>query len=135
MRLQNAPTLAAGLYDVTSEQRMMIANPFSLLSDAQLDELVGRLTKSLCPSAIYLFGSHAVGVPTPDSDIDLMVIVEDEPATVEHHKRGRACLQGLGLPVELHICSRERFERFAGVIGSLQHDIQRKGVLLYAAET
>jgi predicted nucleotidyltransferase len=110
------------------------SNPFSSLSPESLAEPVQRLTAALHPYAIYLFGSHVHGVPQADSDIDLMVIVEDEPLTVEHHRLGYRCLRGMGLPVELHLCTRARFDRFANVIGSIQYDVRRKGVLIYAAE-
>ena len=113
---------------------MKRANPFSVLTDRELDPLVERLRAALRPVAIYLFGSHAVGVPKPGSDIDLFVVIEDEPVTIEHYKLGRACLRGSGQPVEIHLCSRHRFERYNGVVGSLQHDVKGKGLLLYAAE-
>ena len=104
------------------------------LHQDRLAEFVRRLVAALSPRTIYLFGSQLYGTPTRDSDIDIMVIVDDEPATIEHHRQGYACLRGLGLPVELHINSRSRHERFADVIGSLQHEIHRKGKLIYAAE-
>ena len=38
-------------------------------------EVVRRLVDEFHPEAIYLFGSHAWGKPTADSDLDLLVIV------------------------------------------------------------
>ena len=105
------------------------------LDENRLAEIVERLVAALSPRSIYLFGSQLYGTPTRDSDIDIMVVLEEEPTTIEHHRQGYACLRGLGLPVELHITSRSRHERFAEVIGSLQHEIHRKGRLIYAAET
>ncbi len=34
-----------------------------------------RLVYTFAPEAVYLFGSHAWGEPTQDSDLDLLVIV------------------------------------------------------------
>ena len=39
-----------------------------------LEEAVERLKKEFQPEEIYLFGSHAWGTPSEDSDVDLMVI-------------------------------------------------------------
>jgi predicted nucleotidyltransferase len=103
--------------------------------DDRLAGIVSRLVTALSPRAIYLFGSQLSGLAHRDSDVDIMVLMEDVMPGVELHKRGYACLRGLGLPVELHFSSRERFERFAEVVGSLSREIHRKGVLLYAAET
>lgn len=113
---------------------MKLANPFSTVSEEKLAKVVRRLAETLRPRAIYLFGSHARGVPRPDSDVDLMVVVDDASVTIEHHRQGYACLRSMGVPAELHFSSRTRFERYADVVGSIQHEIRRKGVLLYAAE-
>jgi predicted nucleotidyltransferase len=104
------------------------------ISDDRLAEVVRRLVAAVSPRAIYLFGSHVSGLAARDSDIDVMVILEDGPPKTDDFKQGYAALHGLGLPVELHFASRARFERFAEVIGSLSHEIHRKGVLLYAAK-
>lgn len=103
------------------------------LSEEQLAEIVRRLVSELSPLSIYLFGSQLYGTPHVDSDIDIMVVVDDVTAGVDLHRRGYECLRGLGLPVELHICDRTRFNTWAQVVGTLQREIQRKGRLLYAA--
>ncbi len=113
---------------------MKLANPFSSVTDEQLAEVVRRLAAALCPRAIYLFGSQARGVPRPGGDIDLMVIVDGEPSRLDLYRMGSAAIRELRLPVELHFSSGERFDRFADVFGSFQHEIRRKGILLYAAE-
>jgi predicted nucleotidyltransferase len=41
---------------------------------------VEKIVASLHPQKIILFGSYAYGHPTPDSDVDLLVIMEtDKP--------------------------------------------------------
>ena len=111
-----------------------VANPFRTIREQDLEEAVRRLVREFRPQAIYLFGSQVTGVPDRHSDVDIMVLVEDDSPTHEYYRRGYQCLRGLHVPIELHIASRSRFERFAGVFGSLQHEIQRKGVLLHAAK-
>ena len=37
-------------------------------------EVTQRIVSTLNPEKIYLFGSHAWGTATPDSDIDLLVL-------------------------------------------------------------
>jgi len=105
------------------------------ITDERLAEIVSRIVTALSPRAIYLFGSQLSGLAHRDSDIDIMVVLEDLPPAGDDFKRGYAARRGLGLPVELHFASRGRFERFAEVVGSLSREIHRKGVLLYAAET
>jgi predicted nucleotidyltransferase len=43
-----------------------------------LPRVVKRIAKELKPQKIVLFGSYAYGTPTPDSDIDLLVIMDTD---------------------------------------------------------
>ena len=107
----------------------------SHLTDDRLAEIVRRLVAAFSPRAIYLFGSQVSGLACRDSDVDVMVVLEEAPPQANLFQLGYAALRGLGLPVELHFATRARFERFADVFGSLPNEIRRKGVLLYAPET
>jgi predicted nucleotidyltransferase len=113
---------------------MKPANPFSTLTETSLEEIVRRLVPALHPRLVYLFGSHARGVPHPDSDIDLMIITDSDDSHVELYRLGRQALRGAGLPVELHFSTAQGFNRYADVFGSFQHEVKRKGILIYAAE-
>ncbi len=44
---------------------------------------VERIVQELHPEKIILFGSYANGNPTPDSDVDLLVIMETDQARME----------------------------------------------------
>ena len=44
---------------------------------AELDRYISYISKMNGVLRIYLFGSYAYGVPTEDSDIDLLVIARD----------------------------------------------------------
>jgi predicted nucleotidyltransferase len=55
-----------------------------------LDEAVERIVEVAHPQAIILFGSHAEGRSHPQSDFDLMVIVDSErPGEIAGHLYGR----------------------------------------------
>jgi predicted nucleotidyltransferase len=41
-----------------------------------LPKAVNRLVTKLKPDKIILFGSYAYGNPTPDSDVDLLIVME-----------------------------------------------------------
>jgi len=102
--------------------------------EERLAEVVRRLAGALSPHCIYLFGSHAYGTPTADSDIDLMIVVDNADAlTIEDLQRAHRCLERTFLPFELHFRSRDRFHRYGSVRTSLEHDVLTRGRLLYAA--
>ncbi len=108
-------------------------NTLDQLTDEKLDELVRRLVDALHPLRIYLFGSHARGTAREDSDVDLLVIVDE--ATLERldaDAAGYRALRGMFLAVELHIVGRAEFERRLSRT-PFGREVLMTGRLLYAA--
>ena len=104
------------------------------LNPQQLAEIVRRLVEALSPRRIYLFGSQLYGEPTPDSDVDLMILLRDEEFSSEDQdQRGYRCLRGMFLPIELHFHGEREFERRATVANGFEHEVISKGLLVYAA--
>jgi uncharacterized protein len=98
-----------------------------------LSGIVRRLVDALAPRAIYLFGSHAYGTPTRDSDIDLLIVLDEIGSITDVARRGYGALFGLGLPIELHFVTGEKLERYAGVVGSFHREVKTRGRIVYAA--
>lgn len=112
----------------------MPRNATTRLSEAPLDEAIKRLADALSPRQIILFGSHVYGEPTADSDIDLLIVVDEaSQLTIEFQKRAHACLDGSFLPFELHFRSRQNFERRKRIRTSLEHEVSTRGRVLYGA--
>jgi predicted nucleotidyltransferase len=66
-----------------------------------LGDAVARIRSVCDPQKIILFGSQSAGVPTGDSDIDLMVIL---PTDELPHRRSlpiRKALRGISLPKDI----------------------------------
>ena len=105
----------------------------ALLSANRLNEIVDRLVKILSPLAIYLFGAQVQGTPHEDSDVDILVLVDDAHlAEPDLNERGYRALRSMFLPIELHFCGAQRFADAASVVGSFEHEVMSKGRLLYA---
>jgi uncharacterized protein len=99
---------------------------------ALLDEIRQRLVAALKPEQIILFGSHAYGEPTEDSDIDLLVIIaqSNEP----RYRRARPAyqaLRGLGVSKDVIVMTREEVEQQANVPHSIANQALRLGKVLY----
>jgi uncharacterized protein len=102
------------------------------INEFTLAEMVQRLVAEFAPEQIILFGSHAWGTPTADSDIDLCVIVSENSAfPLEQMKRAYRAMQGLRVAKDIIIRTREQFEASATVVASLDSQIKRKGKVLY----
>ena len=96
------------------------------------EEVVRRLVNEFQPEEIYLFGSHAWGKPTADSDLDLLVIVsQSRQKPIQRAIRAQRSLRGVKVPVDVLVKTRREFEAYSSVKASLEAQISREGKLLY----
>ena len=103
-----------------------------LREDAALAEVVRRLAEAYQPERIYLFGSKARGDTGPDSDYDLMVVVEasaDPP--YKRAQRAQELLWGIWTAVDVLVLTREEFEARRQLAGSLPATVLAEGRCLY----
>ena len=101
--------------------------------DRQLDAVVKRIVAAVHPLKIILFGAAARGEMTPDSDLDVLVVMPEgthRRHTVEYlHQR----MFGMELPVDIMVATPSDLERHRDNIGLIYRDILSEGKTLYAA--
>lgn len=97
-----------------------------------LEKAVERLKAEFQPEEIYLFGSHAWGTPTEDSDVDLMVIVpSSDERDIKRMQRAHGCLGGMGFPKDVLVPTRAQVDRYKHLRASLFHQVLTKGRKIY----
>lgn len=97
-----------------------------------LEEMTRRLAEEFQPEAVILFGSHAWGQPSADSDVDLLVILAgDTPPQVQDESRAYRCLRGVPASKDILLKSRAQVERYRRVPASLERRIMEHGKVLY----
>lgn len=99
--------------------------------EGYLKEAVRKIVSEFNPEKIILFGSYAYGKPTPDSDIDLMVIMETKERP---HKRAvalRKILKNLGIPKDIIVNTPDEFKQFRDIVGTIVYPAAHKGRVLY----
>src|SRR5438477_10735555 len=94
---------------------------------------VDQIAENFHPYRIVLFGSYAQGTPTPDSDVDLLIIKKRwsaSPLTVAGKIR-----VALGVPfaMDLIVRTEGQIEREMSARDFMQ-SVMRKGITLYAAD-
>jgi uncharacterized protein len=97
-------------------------------------EITRRIVEALAPDRIYLFGSRARGNARPDSDWDVLVVVN--ASLMPGHRRDAVALRalrGLRASVDVLVLTREEFEGRLDVVCSLPATVAREGKLIYAA--
>jgi uncharacterized protein len=96
-----------------------------------LQEVVTRIVERFHPERIVLFGSYARETAGPDSDADLMVVM-DAPGS----KRRTAVeidlvLQGIPIPTDVVVVTPEEFEKYGDFPGTIIRDAMHEGRVLY----
>ena len=95
-------------------------------------EATRRISQAIKPEKIYLFGSHAWGTPTPDSDIDLFIIVnESDQSPYRRSREVYRSLRGMRDPIEVVVRTREEVDKSKAVMTSLTRKVIHQGKLLY----
>ena len=100
----------------------------------ELALVIERLAEAFQPERIYVFGSQARGEATPDSDIDLLIVVAqaNEPA----HRLAQAAYRIAtphSLALDLLVMPLDEFERRSRALASLPATVLQEGRVLYAA--
>ena len=97
-----------------------------------LEEVTARLVAEFAPEAVYLFGSHAWGVPTEDSDLDLLVIVsESDLPPVKRSIRASHVLDELDVSTDILVRTSAEVAWANRVYASLISQILDEGTCLW----
>jgi len=76
-----------------------------------LPPAVDRIVKALDPEKIILFGSYAYGNPTPDSDVDLLVIMETRSRRKERYRKVSLLLYPRQFPLDVIVKTPHEIEQ------------------------
>jgi predicted nucleotidyltransferase len=103
------------------------------------EEILEQLTEQLKIYRVILFGSYAGGTPGLDSDIDLLVVTDDDfmPADFEENMQNylkvSSALRNIRrkIPMDLIVHTRPMHEKFIRMGSMFSKEIARKGEVLY----
>ena len=99
-----------------------------------LPQAIKRIVSELKPEKIILFGSYAYGNPTPDSDVDLFVVIETNGKNKEMYRAVSRLLYPRQFPVDIIVKTpREVEEAMQGGKdnGFFIREIVKNGKVLY----
>lgn len=97
----------------------------------KLPEVIEGLAIKLRPERIILFGSHAYGKPTPDSDVDLLVILETDASTTERYLAVSRLLYPRPFPVDILVRTPREIEQALHAGDFFIKEIVSQGRVLY----
>lgn len=99
-----------------------------------LPQAIKRIVAELKPEKIILFGSYANGNPTPDSDVDLFVVIETNGGNKEMYRAVSRLLYPRQFPVDIIIKTPKEVEealKGGKDNGFFIREIVKKGKVLY----
>jgi predicted nucleotidyltransferase len=96
-----------------------------------LPAAVQRIAQALQPEKIILFGSYAYGTPTPDSDVDLLVIMETTASPKERYLAVCRLLRPRLFPVDILVRTPAEIKRAVQGGDFFIKEILARGQILY----
>src|SRR6266540_5833607 len=98
----------------------------------ELPAAVQRIAQALQPQKIILFGSYAYGTPTPDSDVDLLVIMKTKAKEIDRYVVVSNLLYPRQFPVDILVKTPKEVEEASRKKGHFfMREILTKGKVLY----
>ena len=101
-----------------------------MVSMSEIQALANRIAEQFRPQKIILFGSYAYGEPTPDSDVDLLVVLDFEGRNP--HKATEIWMATRpSFPVDLMVRKPDEFRQRLRMQDYFMREIAEKGQVLY----
>jgi superfamily II DNA or RNA helicase/predicted nucleotidyltransferase len=97
-----------------------------------IDLMVERISTQFHPQRIVLFGSHARGEARPDSDIDLLVVLDEVENSHETAVQMRIAVSDLPVGKDIVITTPEEIARRGHLIGTVLRPALKDGRTVYA---
>lgn len=102
-----------------------------MTTNALIADMTARIARDFHPLRIILFGSHARGDATPDSDIDLLVVLSDTTDKREAAIQIRRTLRDLPVGKDIIVTTPDEIARRGDLIGPVLRPALREGKVLY----
>ncbi len=105
------------------------------------NKYIEQLTESLKainPYLVLLFGSYAYGTPNPDSDIDLLVVTNDDFMPRNFNEKLKISLKvkkhlfdiNKEVAIDLIVYTKPMYQKFIELQSSFSREILSKGIIL-----
>ena len=105
--------------------------PWMPITDEKIQQAAQKIVDSAHPEKIILFGSFAYGKPTPDSDVDFLVVMESEKQIHQRMMDLSEILHPRPFPVDIITRTRAELKHRLDLGDCFFEEIVSKGKVLY----
>jgi predicted nucleotidyltransferase len=102
-----------------------------MTTDELIADMTDRIARDFDPLRIILFGSHARGDATADSDVDLLVVLPEAPNKRQAAIEIRRALRDLPVSKDIVVTTPDEIARRGDLIGPVLRPALREGKVLY----
>jgi predicted nucleotidyltransferase len=97
----------------------------------RLEEVRKRIVEAFDPHRIILFGSYAYGQPTPDSDIDLLIVMESDERPAARAMQVSRLLRPRPFPMDILVRTPEEIQHRLEIGDYFIREVLERGRVLY----
>jgi len=120
------------MQSLTEDHVTVQTNGLAPIRLLKIREFSRKLVEEFRPQKVVLFGSHARGTATEDSDVDLLIILPFEGKSVAKSVEMRLKLRP-GFPVDLIVRTPENVRKRLEMEDTFMQEIVEEGMVLYEA--
>ncbi|MBI4772734.1 MAG: nucleotidyltransferase domain-containing protein [Deltaproteobacteria bacterium] len=96
-----------------------------------IDVVKHRIVSRFQPYRIILFGSYAGGRPGPDSDLDLLIVMDVEGSTRQMANEIDLLMADRKMPMDFLVLTPDQYERQKRIVGTVGRQADREGKVIY----
>lgn len=96
-----------------------------------LMKITNRIVENFHPEKVVLFGSHAYGKPTVESDVDLLIIMKSDERPAKRSAKVMSVCRPRHLGMDVIVITPEELERRLTGFDPLLEEALSKGKVLY----
>ena len=102
-----------------------------VITSEKIKEITERIVESINPYRIYLFGSHAKGTATENSDVDLLIIADMEGPRNKRSLNIRKLFPMRDFGLDVFVFKPEEFEQQRFLANSISSIVSKEGKIVY----
>ncbi|MFI5134639.1 MAG: nucleotidyltransferase domain-containing protein [Chitinophagales bacterium] len=104
---------------------------YIMLTQKQIQEIVGTIVARYQPEKIVLFGSYAGGKPNKDSDLDFCIIKKTKSKFQNRSTEVRNIFDPYPWAMDIFVFTPEEFDKRKNIYGTLEYIVNTQGQVLY----
>lgn len=117
---------------MTESQQPPAPTGFPPVTEARLREVAQCIVEAFDPERIILFGSYASGEPTSDSDVDLLIVMENGERRAKRRMAISQLFRPRPCPMDILVYTPSEIQQALTIEDPFILKVMREGQTLYA---